>query len=133
MAAGKMLAVRKVDAAKKWLDDANALNSRSIDVLGGLAGFHVAIGRWTEAENFADKALEKNPDFIPALAAKIVAMRSTKHHIDAFKFSVRLNQLLPEEPVRLMQHAQLAHEARQIPAEIAALTRLVALAHEEGR
>jgi tetratricopeptide (TPR) repeat protein len=133
MAAGKMLAIRKVEAAKKWLDEANSLDSRSIDVLGGLAGYHIAIGRWVEAETFADKALEKNPDFIPALAAKIVAMRSTKHHIDAFKYSVRLNQLLPEDPVRLMQHAQLAHEAHQIPTEIAALTRLIALAHEENR
>ena len=133
MAAGKMLAVRQVDAAKRWLDEANALDSRSIDVLGGLAAYQITIGRWIEAEAYADKALAKNPDFIPALSAKIVAMRATHHNIDAFKFSVRLNSLLPEEPVRLWQHAQLAHEAKQIPIEIAALTRLIALAHEEGR
>ena len=133
MAAGKMLAVRQVDAAKRWLDEANALDSRSIDVLGGLAGYQISIGRWIEAEAYADKALAKNPDFIPALAAKIVAMRATRHNIDAFKFSVRLNTLLPEEPVRLWQHAQLAHEAKQIPTEIAALTRLIALAKDEGR
>jgi tetratricopeptide (TPR) repeat protein len=133
MAAGKMLAVRQVDAAKRWLDEADSLDSRSIDVLGGLAGYKISIGRWTEAEAYADKALEKNPDFIPALAAKIVAMRATHHNIDAFKFSERLNALLPEEPVRLWQHAQLAHEANRIPAEIAALTRLIALAREDGR
>ena len=133
MAAGKMLAVRQVDAAKRWLDEANALDSRSIHVLGGLAGYQIAISRWLEAETYADKALAKNPDFIPALSAKIVAMRATRHNIDAFKFSVRLNTLLPEEPVRLWQHAQLAHEAKQIPVEIAALTRLIALAQEEGR
>jgi tetratricopeptide (TPR) repeat protein len=133
MAAGKMLAVRQVATAKLWLDEANALNSRSIDVFGGLAGYQITIGHWTEAENFADKALEKDPDCIPALAAKIMAMRATRHHIDAFKFSVRLNGLLPEEPVRLWQHAQLAHEAKQIPAEITALTRLITLAREDGR
>ena len=133
MAAGKMLAVRQVDAAKRWLDVANALDSRSIHVLGGLAGYQIAISRWLEAETYADKALAKNPDFIPALSAKIVAMRATRHNIDAFKFSVKLNILLPEEPVRLWQHAQLAHEAKQIPTEIAALTRLIALAREEGR
>ena len=133
MAAGKMLAVRNVEAAKKWLDEADSLNSRSIDVLGGFAGYFTAIGRWVEAEAYADKALEKNPDFIPALAAKIVAMRATKHRVDAFKYSVRLNRLLPEDPVRLMQHAQLAHEANQIPVEIKALTRLVELAREEDR
>ena len=133
MAAEKMLAVRQVDAAKRWLDEANALDSRSVHVLGALAGYQIAIGHWIEAEACADRALGKNPDFIPALAAKIVAMRATRHHIDAFKFSVRLNQLLPEDPVRLWQHAQLAHEARQNAAEIVALTRLITLAHEEGR
>ncbi|MEO6742350.1 MAG: hypothetical protein ABIP20_19070 [Chthoniobacteraceae bacterium] len=133
MAAGKMLAIRKVDAAKRWLDEANALDSRSIDVLGGLAGYQIAIAHWTEAETYADKALAKNPDFVPALSAKIQAMRATRHNIDAFKFSKRLNTLLPEEPVRLWQHAQLAHEAKEIPVEIAALTRLIALAKEEGR
>ena len=133
MSAGKMLAMRKVDAAKRWLDEANALDSRSIDVLGGLAGYQIAIAHWTEAETYADKALAKNPDFIPALSAKIQAMRATRHNIDAFKYSKRLNTLLPEEPVRLWQHAQLAHEAKEIPVEIAALTRLITLAGEEGR
>jgi tetratricopeptide (TPR) repeat protein len=133
MAAGKMLAIRQIDAAKKWLDAANALDERSIDVLGGLAGYQIAIGRWAEAESFADRALKMNPDFVPALAAKIVAMRATHHKIDAFKFSERLNQLLPEDPVRLWQHAQLANEAKQAAAEIKALTRLVQLAEEEGR
>jgi hypothetical protein len=60
-------------------------------------------------------------------------MRATHHKIDAFKYSERLNQLLPEDPVRLWQHAQLAHEAKQIRTEIKALTRLVELAKEEGR
>ena len=133
MAAGKMLAIRQVDAAKRWLDEANVLDSRSIDALGGIAGYHIAIAHWTEAETYADRALAKNPDFIPALAAKIQAMRATRHNIDAFKYSKRLNELLPEEPVRLWQHAQLAHEAREIPVEIDALTRLITLAREEGR
>ncbi len=133
MAAGKMLAIRQVDAAKRWLDEADALDGRSIDVLGGLATYQISLGRWIEAEALADRALAKNPDFIPALSAKIVAMRATHHNIDAFKFSTRLNALLPEEPVRLWQHAQLAHEAKQIQVEIAALTRLIALAREESR
>ena len=133
LAAGKMLAIRHVEPAKRWLDEAGKLDSRSIFVLGGLAGYEIAIGRWIEAETYADKALGKNPDFIPALAAKIQAMRATGHHIDAYKYSKRLNTLLPEEPVRLWQHAQLAHEAHENKVEIEALTRLVALAREEGR
>ena len=133
MAAGKMLAIHQVDAAKRWLDGAKDLDSRSIDVLGGIASYHIAIAHWTEAETYADKALAKNPDFIPALAAKIQAMRATRHNIDAFKYSQRLNSLLPEEPVRLWQHAQLAHEAKEIPVEIDALTRLITLARDEER
>ncbi len=133
MAAGKMLAIRQPDAAKRWLDEANSLDSRSIDVLGGFAGYQISIGRWIEAEAFADRALARDAESIPALAAKIVAMRATKHHKDAYLFSKRLNTLLPEEPVRLWQHAQLAHEAQEIPDEIAALRRLITLAHEDGR
>ncbi len=133
MAAGKMLAIRQIENAKRWLDEARALDGHSIHVLGGLAGYHIAIGRWIEAEAFADKALARNEEFIPALAAKIVAMRATRHHIDAFKLSVRLNRLIPEDPVRLWQHAQLAHEAKQNAAEITALNRLIELAKEEGR
>ena len=133
MAAGKMLAVRHVEAAKHWLDEAERLDSRSVDVLGGHAGYQIAIGRWTEAETYADKALAKRPDYIPGLAAKVVAMRATGHHIDAYRYSTKLNALLPEDPVRLWQHARLAHEAREIAVEIDALTRLIALAREEGR
>ena len=132
-AAGNMLAAQHVAAAKEWLDSANALDPRSIDVLGGYAAYQISIGRWTEAEAYADRALEKNADFVPALAAKIVAMRATNHSVDAFKLSERLNALLPEDPVRLWQHAQLAHEAKKTAAEIKALTRLVELAKAEGR
>ncbi len=133
MAAEKMIAIREIDAAKRWLDEAKGFDSRSIDVLGGIAAYHIAIAHWTEAETYADKALAKNPDFIPALSAKIQAMRATRHNKDAFKFSQRLNTLLPEEPMRLWQHAQLAHEANEIAVEIQSLDRLIALAREEGR
>ena len=106
-AAVKMLAVRQIDAAKKWLDEAAALDGGSIDVLAGQAGYEIALGRWLQAEAFADKALKRDENSVPALAAKVTAMRATAHKIDAFKFSERLNQLIPEDPVRLWQHAQL--------------------------
>ena len=132
-AAGKMLAVRQIDAAKKWLDEAAALDGGSIDVLAGLAGYEIALGRWLPAEAFADKALKRDENFVPALAAKVMAMRATAHKIDAFKLSEKLNRLIPEDPVRLWQHAQIAHEAGRNAAEITALTRLVELARTEGR
>jgi len=40
---------------------------------------------------------------------------------------------LPENPVRLWQHAETAREAREYQAQIDALHRLIALADEEGR
>jgi tetratricopeptide (TPR) repeat protein len=133
MAAGKMLAIRKIDAAKKWLDEAESLDGGSLDMLAGLAGYEVALGRWVQAENYADKALERDVNCIPALAVKVVAMRATKHKIDAFKYSERLNKLIPEDPVRLWQHAEVAREAGKRAAEIAALNRLVELARQEDR
>lgn len=133
MAAGKMLAIRKIDAAKKWLDEAESLDGSSVDVLSGLAGYEVALGRWIPAENYADKALERDVNCVPALAVKVVAMRATRHKIDAFKYSERLNKLIPEDPVRLWQHAEVAREAGKRTAEIAALNRLVELARQEDR
>ena len=132
-AAGKMIAVRQMDAAKTWLDEAASLHGGSIDVLAGQAGYEITLGRWLQAETYADKALKHDENCVPALAAKVMAMRATAHKMDAFKLSQKLNHLIPEDPVRLWQHAQLAHEAGQNTAEIKALTRLVELARIEGR
>jgi tetratricopeptide (TPR) repeat protein len=131
--AARMLAVRQSEPAKLWLDEAIAADSGSVDALAGLAAYYVALGKWPEAESYADRALEKREDFIPALQAKVVAMRGTGHHIDALKLSKKLNMLLPEDPVRLWQHAQLAHDARDYDTEITSLERLIELAKTEER
>jgi tetratricopeptide (TPR) repeat protein len=132
-AAARMLAVYKFEPAKKWLDEAIAADSDSIDALSGLAGYFVAQGKWAEAESYADRALEQDANFAPALQSKVVALRATDHKIDAFRLSEKLNGLLPESPIRLWQHAQLAHEAGEYEKEIAGLNRLIALADAEGR
>jgi hypothetical protein len=132
-AAARMLAIRKFEPAKQWLDEAIAADSDSIDALAGLAGYFVAQGKWPEAESYADRALEQNPVFVPALQAKVVALRATKHNADAFRLSEKLNALLPENPVRLWQHAQLAHQAGEYVKEIDALNRLVVMAESEQR
>ena len=131
--AARMLAVYKPEPAKKWLDEAIAADGDSIDALSGLAAYYVSQGKWPEAETYADRALEQNADFVPALQAKVVSLRATDHKIDAFRVSEKLNGLLPENPVRLWQHAQLAHEAGEYEKEIAALTRLIAMAEAEER
>jgi tetratricopeptide (TPR) repeat protein len=131
--AARMLAVYKREPAKVWLDEAIAADGDSIDALAGLAAYFVAQGKWPEAESYADRALEQNANFVPALQAKVVSLRATDHKIDAFKVSEKLNGLLPENPIRLWQHAQLAHEAGEYEKEIAALTRLIGFAEAEDR
>ena len=133
MSAMKMLAVRQAETAKRWLDEALSADGSSVDALTGLAQYYVWLGKWKEAEAYADKALAQNENCVGAVAVKVLTMRATKHMLDAFKFSEKLNTLIPEEPVRLWQHAQLAHESQQFAAEIAALTRLIKLAKVEER
>ncbi len=131
--AAKMLAMRENGEARKWVEEALALDGDSVDALAGMANYQITLGKWKEAEALADKALEKNADFVPALAAKLVAQRATKHFLDAFRTSKRLNTLIPEDPVRLFQHAETAREARLRSEQVKALERLIKLAEDEGR
>ncbi len=133
MAAMKMLAVRQSEVAKHWLDEAVSADGSSVDALTGLAQYYVWLGKWKEAEAYADRALAKNENCVGAVAVKVLTMRATKHMLDAFKLSEKLNTLIPEDPVRLWQHAQLAHESQQFAAEIVALTRLIQMALDEER
>ena len=133
MAAMKILAVRQSEVAKRWLDEAVSADGSSVDALTGLAQYYVWLGKWKEAEAYADKVLAQNENSVGAVAVKVLTMRATKHMLDAFKLSEKLNTLIPEDPVRLWQHAQLAHESQQYGAEIAALTRLIKLAKEDER
>ncbi len=132
-AAAKMLAVRQYESARRWLDDALALDGGSVDALAGMGGYYISLGKWKEAESYADKALAKDERSPQAVAVKVLAMRATNHKGDAFKFSVRLNTLIPVEPVRLWQHALLAHDAAEYEAEIAALGQLIQLAKDGDR
>jgi tetratricopeptide (TPR) repeat protein len=130
-----MLALGFKDAAKQWLDEAMSADSSSTDALAGMAGYYAVLGRWPETESYADKALEVAENSIPALQRKYLALRGTKHFLDAFKVSERLLKAVPEEQnhMLLLEHAHIAHEAKQYGAEIAALTRLIALAAAAGR
>jgi tetratricopeptide (TPR) repeat protein len=131
--AAKLIAIREYGTAKKWLEEALSLDGDSVDALAGMANFQITLGKWKEAEAFADRALEKEPDFVPALAARVVIQRATKHFLDALRTSIRLNELIPENPIRLWQHAETAREARKRGEQVKALERLIALAEEEER
>ncbi len=131
--AAKMFAIREFGAAQIWMEEALALDGGSVDALAGMANFQVKFGKWKEAEAFADRALEKDPNCVDAIAAKMMTQRATKHFLDAFRTSKRLNVLIPEDPVRLFQHSELAREARLRAEQVTALERLIALAKAEER
>lgn len=131
--AAKMLAISEMGLAHTWLEEALALDGRSLDALAGMANYQATIGKWKEAESFADRALAEDANFVPALAAQIVTQRATAHFLDAFRTSKRLNMLIPEDPMRLWQHAETAREARLRAEQIEALERLIKLAEEEDR
>ena len=131
--AAKMLAIREYETAHQWLDEALKLDGGSVDALAGMANFQITLGKWKEAAAFADRALEKDADFVSALAARMVTQRATKHFLDAFRTSKRLNSLIPEDPVRLWQHAETAREARLRSEQVKALERLIELAKAEDR
>lgn len=131
--AAKMLAIRETATALKWLEEAISLDGESVDALAGMANFQITLGKWKEAEKYADRALEKDANFVPALAARVVVQRATKHFLDAFRTSKRLNELIPENPIRLWQHAETAREARLRAEQVKALERLIQLAEEEER
>ena len=131
--AAKMVAIREYDLALKWLEEALSLDSASLDALSEMATYQALVGKWKEAEAFSDRALEKDGNCVAALAARMLVQRATKHFLDAFRTSKKLNQLIPENPVRLWQHAEAAREARLRSEQIKALERLIELAKEEER
>jgi tetratricopeptide (TPR) repeat protein len=131
--AAKLLAIREYETARKWLEEAIALDPDSVDALAGMASFQITLGKWKEADKYADRALEKDANFVPALAARVVVQRATKHFLDAFRTSKKLNELIPENPIRLWQHAETAREARLRSEQVKALERLIKLAEEEDR
>jgi tetratricopeptide (TPR) repeat protein len=109
------------------------VDSSSVDALAGMASYYVTIGKWKEGEEFADKALEQDGNFVHALQAKVVSLRSMDRRAEALKYSEKLNALLPDEPLRLQNHARIAHEAKAYEKEVAALMTLLAMAKEDGR
>ena len=131
--AAKMLAISEYGLARTWLEEALALDSGSLDALAGMANYQSTIGKWKEAQSFADRALEQDDSFVPALATQIVIHRATGHFLDAYRASKRLNTLIPEDPMRLWQHAETAREARLRAEQVEALERLIKLAEEEDR
>jgi len=132
-AASKVLAMRKLSAAKELLDRAVGLDPRTPQVWSGLAEYHMALGEWTAAVAKADRALALDPNCLQALGVKAQSQFSSKHFADALQTSRRLVLKLPDDPQILFYHAKIAHEAGQYGEEIEVLHKLIEMAKEEQR
>jgi len=129
-AASRVLAVRKISAAKELLDRAMALDPKLPQVWSGLGEYHMALGEWEAAVAKADRALELDRDFLKALGVKAQSQYSSKHFAEALRTSRRIVAKLPDDPQILFYHAKVAHEAGQYGEEIDVLHKVINLAIE---
>jgi tetratricopeptide (TPR) repeat protein len=131
--AGKLSAIDQLTAAKRCLDEALKIDPRAPDAWTQLAAYHAHFSQWPDALTKADKALEIDPNFIPAMASKaqiLVAMRRTD---DAFAVAERIYRAAPKDPAMLFLVAKVAHAAHAYWREVEALHRLIALAEKNGQ
>jgi len=132
-AAMKLLAIRRATDAKTLLDRAERLDQTVPDLWNALAIYRMNRGEWKSATTHADRALEIEANFLPALATKTQILFSTKKFADAYQSSSRLIAAQPNDPGLLFYHAKICHQARAFSAEIQALQRLIRRAESEGQ
>jgi tetratricopeptide (TPR) repeat protein len=131
-AATRLLGIRRLEDAKRCLEQAQKLDSSSPDVWSGWSTWRMLRGEMPAAVEAADKALALDPDSLPALACKTQALYASKQFSPAFDLSERLVALSPDEPGALFYHAKISHEAHAYYAEIRTLEHLIDLATSSG-
>lgn len=132
-AATKLLAVRMPGPAKQLLDQAETLDSRSVETWNGLAIYRMNRGEWSEALSNVNRALGFDADFLPAVATKTQILFSTRKFDEALTLSARLLEKHPDDPGLLFYHAKIAHERHAYGEEIDALRKLITLAENGSR
>lgn len=132
-AATKVLAIQNATLGKKLVEESRALDPKLPNAWSAMAQYHLDHGEWNPAIADADRALEIQSDFAPALAAKAQALYASKHFADAYHVSDKLMELVPEDPGLLFYHAKICHEARAFGEEIKALKKLITKAEAEHR
>lgn len=131
--AARLVAVRKMPAAKEVLEAAEKHDGKVPEVWSAQAEYRMALGDWTGAIASADQALKLDEDCLPALGAKAQSLYAKKRFAEAYPYSRKLNEKLPDDPGILFYHAKIAHESRHFTEEIRALERLIDLAGKSGR
>jgi tetratricopeptide (TPR) repeat protein len=127
----KLLAIDRPHAAKEALDSAIALPGDSPAAYTAMALYHTRYHRWDEALKASDKALDTDPGFVPALVTKSQILFSTGNANEALRCSRQLVSFSPDDPNHLFLHAKISHQAHAYVEEIAALTKVVALANQQ--
>jgi tetratricopeptide (TPR) repeat protein len=122
----------RIDEATKLLREAEKASSSVPDVWTAWAALRMHKGEWDKVLEASDRALRIDSDFLPAIACKAQGLYATKRFAPAWRLSERLADANPDDPAVLFYHAKLSHEARAFDSEIAALTKLIALAEAAG-
>lgn len=131
-AAVRLLAIRRGADGKACLAKAEKLNDRMPGYWNGDAIYRMNRGEWTPALKSANRALEIDAKFLPALATKAQILYSTKKFSEAYDLSRRLIEAYPNEPALLFYHAKICHEAHAFTDEIRTLQKLIERADAES-
>ena len=131
-AAVRLLAIRRGADGKACLAKAQALDDRTPGYWSGDAIYRMNRGEWTPALKSANRALEIDASFLPALATKAQILFSTKKFSEAYDLSRRLVEAYPNDPALLFYHAKICHEAHAFTDEIRTLRRLIERADAES-
>ncbi|HEY2344042.1 MAG TPA: hypothetical protein VGH90_13455, partial [Chthoniobacteraceae bacterium] len=129
----KAIMLRKFALGKKLGEEAEQIAPRLPDPWSAMSRYHLERGEWNPAVADADRALDIEDDFAPALASKTQALFASKHFEDAYHLSERLVELRPDDPEILFYHAKICHEARAFGEEVKALQKLITLADAAKR
>lgn len=129
---GKLLAVTQYAEAKRCLDQALELDKKSPELWTAKAHYELHFGQWPRALASAEKALESDENYLPALSAKTHLLFTLHRFHDALACSKRLLTSSPKNPQVLLLHAQIAHEAKEYSTEIEALLTIIELGENQG-
>ncbi len=126
-AAQRLAALLELEAAKKLLDEAVALDADSAEVQTQIAVHEALQGRWEGALAAAQKATELDRDYLPAQAALANALFAFGRFPEALAVTRRLVKALPEDGPTLYLHAKVTNAARAFGEEVEVLQKIIAI------
>jgi tetratricopeptide (TPR) repeat protein len=129
----KLVAVRELAPARELIAEAQKADAGVPQVWTAQGNYRMAQGDWKGAIESAQKALEIDPESLPALGVLAQSYFASKQFMAAYEASSKIVAKLPESPSILFYHAKIAHEAKQKHDEIRVLQKLIAMAEKAHR